>query len=92
MENNHTPWSEQERSVTLTNAEWNKLRCYLLMTTRHREGERDAWARLASEVDASGAPRFQNAASNAEYWSEMCTFLDEVGEKIDGVNAILKGE
>lgn len=92
MENTTKTWSEQERSVTLTNAEWNKLRCYLLMTTKHREGERDAWTRLATEVDASGAPVFPSAPSNVAYWSEMCEFLDSVGEKIDGVNAIMKGE
>lgn len=86
------PWGERERAVTLTNDEWNRLRCYLLMTTKHREGERDAWAKLAEEKDASGAPVFPSAAANVEYWNKMVEFIDAVGEKIDGVNAILKGE
>ena len=55
-------------------------------------GERDAWAKLAEEKDASGAPVFPSAAANVKYWTEMVEFIDAVGEKIDGVNAILKGE
>lgn len=86
------PYGDRLRSVTLTNEEWNRLRCYLLMTTKYREGERDAWASLSEELDESGAPRFPNAAKNAAYWSDLDAFLGEVGEKIDGVNAILKGE
>lgn len=86
------PYGERQRSVSLTNDEWNRLRCYILMTTKYREGERDAWARLAEEVDESGAPAFPNAAKNADYWAELDAFLGEVSEKIDGVNAILKGE
>lgn len=90
---NNTPWELQERSVTLTNSDWNRLVCYLLMTTKYREGERDAWGRLAKEVDASGAPRFPHAASNAEYWSDLIDFLAELEAKIDGVGcSVLKGE
>lgn len=86
------PYGERQRSVSLTNDEWNRLRCYILMTTQYRKGERDAWASLAAEVDESGAPTFPNAAKNAAYWGDLDAFLGEVSEKIDGVNAILRGE
>lgn len=86
------PYGERLRSVSLTNDEWNRLRCYILMTTQYRKGEREAWAKLAEERDESGAPAFPKAAKNAEYWTGLDAFLDRVSEKIDGVNAILKGE
>lgn len=77
------PWDERERSVSLTNAEWHRLVCYILMTTKYREGERKAWEHLASEVDASGAPVFPNAKANAEYWAEVDGSLELIKQKID---------
>lgn len=86
------PYGSRLRSVTLTNDEWNKLRCYILMTTQYRKGEREAWAKLSEETNPDGSPVFPKAVKNAVYWVEMEDFLEYVGEKIDGVNAILKGE
>lgn len=79
-----TPWDAQKRAVTLTNADWSRLVCYLLRTTRHREGERDAWAELALEKNADGTPKFPNAAENAEYWQEVIDDLDRIRAVIDG--------
>ena len=60
-------WDSQERSVTLTNKDWSRLVCYLLMSTKYREGERDAWLSLAQEKNPDGTPKFEKAASNAAY-------------------------
>lgn len=77
------PWEAQTRTVTLTNAEWNSLTCYLILTTKHREGERDAWLDLSLERNEDGSPKFPNAAKNAEYWQEVIDDLDQIRAVIE---------
>jgi hypothetical protein len=72
------PWEEQERAVTLTNELCNMLQCYILMTTNHRKGEIEAWEKLAQETDENGAPKFKNAASNAQFWRDMEIQLQQI--------------
>lgn len=74
----------EKRAVTLTDEQWNKLVCYLLMTTKHREGERDAWAQLAKELNEDGTPKFPNAAANAQYWTDTIAELEVIMHAIDG--------
>lgn len=64
-------WEQQPKTVTLTNELCSTLQCYILMTTKHREGELKAWEELAQETDENGAPKFKNAASNAQFWRDM---------------------
>lgn len=78
-------WGRQERTVTLTNDQWNRLVCYLHLTTKHREGERDSWQNLAQEKNADGTPVFKTAASNAAYWQEIIDSLDAMLPKLDGM-------
>lgn len=78
-------WGRQERTVTLTNDQWNRLVCYLHLSTKHRTGERDAWQSLAEEKNADGSPKFKNAASNAAYWQEVIDDLDAMLPKLDGM-------
>ena len=78
-------WGRQERSVTLTNDQWNRLVCYLHLTTKHREGERDSWQGLAQEKNEDGTPVFKSAASNAAYWQEVIDSLDAMLPKLDGM-------
>lgn len=78
-----TEWDVQEKTVTLTNAQWNRLTTYLLMSTKHREGERDAWQSLAQETNPDGTPTFKNAAKNAEYWQEVIDDLETIRGVID---------
>jgi hypothetical protein len=80
-------WRRKERSVTLTNDQWSRLVCYLHLTTKHREGERDAWQNLAQEKNADGTPKFKNASSNAAYWQEVIDDLDAMLPKPDGMEA-----
>ena len=78
-------WGREERSVTLTNDQWNRLVCYIHLTTKHREGERDSWQNLAKEKNADGTPVFKTAASNAAYWQEVIDSLDAMLPKLDGM-------
>lgn len=72
------PWEEKERAVTLTNELCNMLQCYILMTTNHRKDEIKAWEELAQEKDENGAPKFKNAASNAQFWRDMEIQLQQI--------------
>lgn len=72
------PWEEQERTVTLTNELCSTLQCYILMTTNYRKGEIEAWEKLAQETDENGAPKFKNAASNAQFWRDMEIQLQQI--------------
>ena len=76
-------WDKQEKTVTMTREQWNKLTCYLLMSTQHREREAKAWAELSEEKAEDGSPKYKNAAGNAEYWREMVTDIEEIRKKID---------
>lgn len=78
-----TAWEKQERAVTLTNDQWNTLVCYILSTTQHRKGEREAWESLAKETNEDGSPRFKNAAGNAEYYAELEVKLGEIIKEIE---------
>lgn len=76
-------WEKEKRAIELTNEQWNTLTCYILMTTQHRKGEREAWEDLAKEVDETGQPRFKNAKSNAEYYAALEIKLKEILQIID---------
>lgn len=78
-------WGRQERTVTLTNDQWIRLVCYLHLTTKHREGERDAWHNLAQEKNPDGTPVFKTAADNAAYWQEVIDDLERMLPKLDGM-------
>lgn len=80
-------WGRLERSVTLTNDQWSRLVCYLHLSTKYREGERDAWANLAEEKNQDGTPVFKSAASNAAYWQEIIDDLAAMLPKLDGMEA-----
>lgn len=77
-------WSQQTRTVTMTNEEWNSLYCYLIGTTKHIEGEQKAWESLATEKNEDGSAKFPNAAGNAEYYRQTREKLDGWLAKIDG--------
>lgn len=77
------PWEEQERTVVLTNELCSTLQCYILMTTNYRKGEIEAWEKLAQETDENGAPKFKNAASNAQFWRDMEIQLQQIYTALD---------
>lgn len=76
-------WEQQPKTVTLTNELCSTLQCYILMTTKHREGELKAWEEMAQETDENGAPKFKNAASNAQFWRDMEPQLQQILEALD---------
>lgn len=71
-------WEQQSKAVTLTNELCSTLQCYILMTTNYRKGEIEAWEKLAQETDENGAPKFKNAASNAQFWRDMEIQLQQI--------------
>ena len=71
------------RNITLTSEDANLLVCYILMTTHHRRGEADAWAKLAEEQNEDGTPCFPNARSNSEWWERTCARLESIKKIID---------
>ena len=79
-------WQQKTATVTMTNEEWSLLSTYLLMSTNHRKGEAEAWAKLATEKDENGEPTFKNAASNAEFWQEIITGMEKAIKTIDSRN------
>lgn len=76
-------WEQTPKTVTLTNSEWSTLTTYLLMSTRYRERELEAWEKLSKKKKQDGSPRFENAESNAEYWRDMIARLEQIRLKID---------
>ena len=71
------------KTITMTHEQAVKLVSYLLMTTIYREGERNAWERLAAETNDDGAPKFPNASGNAKFWAEMDRDLEDIRKIID---------
>lgn len=69
--------------VELTKEQVNTLVCYILMTTQHRTGEREAWEKLAKEMNEDGTPKFKNAKSNAEYYTDLEFKLEEIRNVLD---------
>ena len=74
---------EQQRAVTLTEEEWTDLTTYILITTKHRVSEAEAWEKLAAEKCPDGSPRFPKAADNATFWREMSAKLERIRKQID---------
>lgn len=73
-----TDYSDRKKAVTLASRQWDALTAYLLMSTKYREGERDAWRRLSAEKNADGTPVYKNAESNADFWEELTGQLEEI--------------
>lgn len=69
--------------VELTQEQVNTLVCYILMTTQHREREREAWEELSKEMNEDGTPKFKNAKSNAEYYADLEFKLEEIRNALD---------
>ena len=76
-------YGNQKTAVTLSHDTWSELTTYLLMTTKYREGELEAWKELATRVDADGQPEFPNADSNARFWEGMIAKIEGIIKAID---------
>lgn len=71
-----------EKTITLTYKEISTLHCYILMTTKYREGEAEAWGKLAEETNPDKSPKFPHAASNAQFWREESEELERIMKKM----------
>lgn len=75
---------EDTKTIELTYEEISTISCYILMTTKYREGEAEAWERLAAEKNPDGSPKFKNAKSNARFWREETEKLIAIKNKLEG--------
>lgn len=66
----------------LTADQWNTLYFYLLTSTKYRNGEIEAWERLALETNEDGSPKFIHAADNARYLRDQEKTLHEIAQSI----------
>ena len=76
-------WEQEKTSVTLTNGEWVTLLCYILASTRYRQGEQEACERLSAEKNEDGSPTFKDAADNAEFWKDTNATLERIKGAIE---------
>lgn len=79
-------YGKQVCTVAMTNAQWSTLTTYILTTTQSRREEREAWEKIAAEVDAEGMPKYPNAADNAKYYAELEEELKAILKCIDGTS------
>lgn len=68
---------------TLTAEQCSKLSLYILMTTKTREGEAEAWEKLAEEKKEDGSPKYIHAADNAQLQRrKRSTFAGRAGSSL----------
>lgn len=70
-------------NVPLTNKMREDLSCYLLMTTKYREGEKKAWENLSKEVEQDGSLKFPNAKGNIKFWEGMIEEIEAIINILD---------
>jgi len=77
--------------ITLTNEQAAALTTYILITTRYREREIEASARLGLETNDDGAIKYPNMLDNAEWWRithrELAGIVAQVDNAPDLENA-----
>lgn len=78
-------YEDKVRFIPLTGRQKNDLYCYILMTTKHAENERDAWERLSKELDDQGKPEFPNAESNFRFWVDMVKKIETISRILENV-------
>lgn len=69
-------------TITLTMDEFMALETCIALATRHGEESAERWEKLAAETLPDGAPKFEHAASNAQYWRNLNKRLDEILKKM----------
>ena len=52
----------------------SKLSLYILMTTKTREGEAEAWEKLAEEKKEDGSPKYIHAADKDVYKRQLAVY------------------
>ena len=77
-----------EITVTLTEKQIDKLKCYLNMQKQTRIREQNSWAESAKEKNPDGTPKYKHAENNAQWWQETNAALDEVVEVLN--NAVYR--
>jgi len=71
------------RTIRLTDDQASLLKMYVLLSTKHREREIEAWTSMGTERGKDGAIAFPNAVSNAEWWTNAHASLAEILKLLD---------
>lgn len=74
-------WEDQEKSVTLTNGQWNVLTEYLACSIGYRKGEVKYW-KCEVEKNSKTGEKEKNAVGWMRFWQRMCGELEIIREKI----------
>lgn len=75
------PWEEQERTITLTNAQWHDLSMFLLLSEGYRLAELESWKELARTVKNEEAAK--SAANNVAAWTRINVSMDAIAKQLD---------
>jgi hypothetical protein len=66
------------KTITLTAKQASLLATYILITTKYREDQIAACAKLAEEKNGDGTPRYPAMSSNADWWRETHTEMERI--------------
>ena len=72
-------WKKQERSVTLTNEQWNTITTYVSITKQFCDEAQASWEKLAKE----GSMR--NAEANAKFWKDIANEMMLISRIINNI-------
>lgn len=74
-------WEARERTITMTNAQWNDLALYLFITERKRWTELEYWQDVARTTQ--NAETAKMAQRNADLWASLIKSMELIGQKLD---------
>ena len=69
-------WKKQERSVTLTNEQWNAITTYVAITKQFCDEAQEIWEKQAKEGS------MKNAEANAKFWKDIKEEMWMISQKI----------
>ena len=68
--------------VSMTCQQWDMLELYLAISREYREGTCAAYEQQKNKAYPNGAARFPDAASNIQFWKELCTAMDSIQQTL----------
>ena len=69
-------WKKQERSVTLSNEQWNAITTYVAITKQFCDEAQEIWEKQAKEGS------MKNAEANAKFWKDIKEEMWMISQKI----------
>lgn len=72
-------WKKQERSVTLTNEQWNAITTYISITKQFCGEAQSIWEKQAKEGS------MKNAEANAKFWKDIADEMILISQIINNI-------